>query len=422
MNPLGLAFGDDATILREVNFQLLLLATMFPILGSALVSPILDSVIEPFGASPTTIGLMVSFVTGPPIVFIPIAGILADRYGRRPVLVVALLLFGGGGTAIALTTDFRLVLALRAVQGVGFAGIVPIITTSIGDMYEGGREATGQGFRMTVNGLSAAVFPLIAGSLVVFAWQYPFLLYATALPVAVVVHRYFDEPTDHRAGGSDETGASVYLEALYGLVRRPYIAIILVARTLPATVWIAFLTYNSLVVVRVMGGSPVQAGILVALGNLGFAVGASQVGRLLSLVENKFVSLAASNLSLAIGFIGFLYSPRPAPAVPWIALAGAGFGISLSLYRSHLTELAPEQLRAGLVSVGASGARVTTTVTPIAIGLAIEVAAPAIGETAALQLAGVGTAIVGGGGGIACLLLATVVGPSVTETPTSTTD
>lgn len=409
MNLLSLAFGEDATILRETNFQLLLLATMFPILGTALVSPILDSMIEPVGASPTTIGLMVSFTTAPPIVFIPIAGVLADRYGRRPVLVVALLLFGGGGTAIALTNDFHVILGLRAVQGVGFAGIVPIITASIGDMYEDGREATGQGLRMMMNGLSGAVFPLVAGSLVVLAWQYPFFLYAAAFPVAAVVLRYFDEPADETAGTG--SGANAYLAALYGLVRRPYIATILAARTLPATVWIAFLTYNSLVVVRVMDGTPVQAGVLVALGNIGFALGASQVGRLLSVFRGKFGALAASNVSLGVGFVGFLFAPRPAFAVPWIALAGAGFGVSLALYRSYLTELAPEQLRAGLVSLGASGARVTTTATPIAIGIVIDVASPAIGEAAAIQLAGTGTAVVGGVGGIALLLFALVVKP-----------
>jgi len=81
------AFGDNADILRESNFQLLLLATMFLILGTALVSPMLDTLIEPFGASSVNIGLMISFVTAPAIVVIPVAGVLTDRYGRKPVLI-----------------------------------------------------------------------------------------------------------------------------------------------------------------------------------------------------------------------------------------------------------------------------------------------------------------------------------------------
>jgi MFS family permease len=402
------ALGDDVIVLRERNFQLLLLATVFPVLGTSLVSPVLETMIEPFGASPANIGLIVSSLTGPAILFIPLSGMLADRYGRRPVLVVALVLFGLGGSAIALTTDFRAVLALRAVQGVGFAGLVPVITASIGDTFDGEAEVAGQGFRMMVNGISGAVFPLVAGALVALAWQYPFLLYAAAFPVAVVIHLRFAEPTADAAGDASEEPA--YLRALSALVSYPRVAVILVARTLPVVVWIGFLTFNSLVVVRVMDGTPFQAGLLVAAGNLLFGVASSQVGRINSWFGERFYTLVAANLALAAGFVGFLFSPRVSLAVGWIVLAGAGFGLSLTLYRSYITELAPETLRAGLVSLGASGSRVTVTATPVAMGAVVDAGTPLLGETLALQLAGVGVAVVGGGGGVLCLLVASASG------------
>jgi MFS family permease len=144
-----------------------------------MVSPVLDSLIEPFGTSAADIGLIISFWTAPGVVVIPVAGVLADRYGRKPVLVASLVAFGFGGTGIAFTTDFRVVLALRFLQGTGYGGLVPVITTSIGDMYDGSREVTGQGLRLTVNGASGTVFPLLAGVLVVVAWQYPFLVRGT---------------------------------------------------------------------------------------------------------------------------------------------------------------------------------------------------------------------------------------------------
>ena len=410
MSLLRRAFGEDARILRESNFQLLLLATVFPILGSTIVSPVLESLIEPFGTSATDIGLMISALTAPAIFVIPVSGVLADRYGRRPVLVASLLLFGAGGSAIALTTDFRVVLALRALQGIGFAGVVPVITASIGDMYDDSAEVTGQGLRHTVNGISGAAFPLLAGALVASAWQYPFLLYAAAFPVAAVVALRFTEPTNVNTGAGGGDGPA-YHRALAGLLRYPRMAVVLLARTLPMVVWIGFVTFNSLVVVRVMGGTPFQAGVLVAAGNLVFGLASSQVGRILAAVGSRFVTLVAANLALAGGFVGFLYAPDVGVAVPWVVLSGVGFGIALSLYRSYLTLLAPETLRAGVVSLGASGARITVTTTPIAMGAVIEAATPALGQTAALQLAGVGAAVVGGGGGILCLLVAAAAGP-----------
>jgi len=158
--------GDDAVILGETNFQLLITAAILPVLGTSLLSPVLDSLIEPFGASTSNIGLLVSVFTAPAIVMIPVIGLLADRYGRKPVLVASITLYGVAGTAIVFAGDFRLALALRFVQGIGFGGINPILITSIGDIYSGTREATGQGLRFTVAGLSGAVFPLLAGALV----------------------------------------------------------------------------------------------------------------------------------------------------------------------------------------------------------------------------------------------------------------
>lgn len=231
MVPLDSLFGDDVAVLQETNFQLLLLANGMPALGTALLSPVLDSLTDPFGVSPASIGLMVSVFTAPPIVMIPVAGAFADRYGRKPILVSSLILFVLTGTAIAFTTDFRVVLGLRLLQGVAFAGLTPIIITSIGDLYTGTEEATAQGLRFTGSGFSQTLFPLLAGLLVVIAWQYPFLLYALSLPVAVLVFRWFDRSnapgTTPALDGGDTRS---YRRVLFRLVRRRRVLALVIAR------------------------------------------------------------------------------------------------------------------------------------------------------------------------------------------------
>lgn len=409
MLPLRLLFGDHAEILRESNFQVLLLSTLLPVLGSSLLSPVLDSLIDPFGTSAVRIGLMVSAFTAPAIVMIPVAGVLADRYGRKSILVLSLVLFGAAGTAIALTTDYRIVLALRLLQGVAFGGINPVIITSIGDLYAGAREATGQGLRFTASGLSGTVFPLVSGVVVLLSWRYPFLLYALALPVAAVVWVWFDEPTKRDAPATGDGGVEgTYHRALLRLVSRPHVLAVLVARGMPNVVWIGFVTYNSILVVRLMGGSPPEAGLLFAAGSLVFASSASQAGRITSWFSSRSYPLVGANVCLGLGLLVVLFAPGIGVAGVGITLAGAGFGILLSLYRSLMTGLAPESLRAGLVGVGEAGGRLTSTLTPIAMGAIIAVATPTIGLARAVQLAGVGSVAVGVGGGLLCLLIADV--------------
>jgi MFS family permease len=421
--PLESLFGDDAAVLRDADFQTLLLANVLPPLGAALLSPILDSLIDPFGTSAADIGLLVSFFTAPAIVVIPVAGALSDRYGRKPVLVAALVLFGVAGSAIAFTTEYRVALALRTLQGVAFGGLTPIIITSLGDIYEGTAEATAQGIRFTGSGLTQTVFPLLSGSLVAVAWQYPFLIYAIALPVAAVVALRFEEPTAARGGGAgsgdrdrngdsgsraaDGAGAEgSRLRALFGLVRQRRVAALVVARGLPLTVWIGFVTYNSIVVVRVLDGTPAQAGGLVAVGSLAYATAASQAGRVTARFDSRLYPLVAANVCLGTGFGLFLLAPSLAVAGAGIAVAGAGFGLALALYRSVITGLAGESLRGSLVSLAEAFGRVVATATPILMGAVIAVATPRVGLAGAVRLAGLGAAVVGGVGGVVCLLVA----------------
>jgi MFS family permease len=400
-------FGADAPILRETDFQFLLLAAVLPVLGTALLSPVLDSLIGPFGTSSATIGLMISVFTAPAIVMIPVAGGLADRYGRKRVLTSSLALFGLSGTAIAFTTDFRIVLALRVLQGVGFAGINPIIITSIGDLYTGEKEATGQGMRNMVSGLSGAVFPLVAGLLVLFGWYYPFLLYAIAFPVAAGVYLWFDEPTSATPSTALDGGESPsYLRALFQLGRQHHVLAMVVARALLPVIWIGFLTYNSLIVTRLMGGTPAQAGALAAVGFVMLAVAASQAGRLTSIFERQLSLLVVANVCLSAGFAVVLFAPGILVAIVGVTALNFGLGILGALYRSIITGFAPTDLRAGLVSVSEAGGRLMSTLTPLAVGGVLALTSPVLGFASALRVAGLGIALVGGGGGIVCSLVA----------------
>lgn len=403
-------FGKDASIVRETNFQVLLLVNILGPLGSGIVSPVLNSLTGPFGVSAADIGLVISVFTAPAILMIPLMGLLTDRYGRKPILVFASFLFGVCGAGIAFTTDFRIVLGLRLLQGVGFAGIVPVLITSIGDMYDGSREATAQGIRFTGSGLTQAVFPLLAGILVAFAWQYPLLLYAVAIPIAAIVLVWFTEPTGESVSPA-QFDPMEQLRGLRFLVRQRRVFMMVIARGLPVAVWIGFLTYNSVVVVEVMGGTPAQAGGLVAVSSLAYAGAASQAGRITALFDSRLYPLILANLAMTVGFGVMLFAPSMSVAAAGIGLAGAGFGVVLSLYRSIITGLATQSLRGSLVSLAEAFGRVAATATPVAMGATIAFLTPVIGFSPAVQWAGMAVGVTGGIGGAVCMILVRVSPP-----------
>ncbi|WP_313792114.1 MFS transporter [Novosphingobium cyanobacteriorum] len=66
-----------------------------------------------------------------------IPGALADRYGRRPVLLGSLILYVALSAACALAPTFNALLVLRAVQAVGSAGLAVLPSAIIRDRHEG---------------------------------------------------------------------------------------------------------------------------------------------------------------------------------------------------------------------------------------------------------------------------------------------
>jgi MFS family permease len=397
--------GDDVSVVDDRGFQVVLLASVASPLGASVVSPILDSLTGPLGVSESQVGLLMAAFTAPAVVLIPVVGVLSDRYGRKPVLAAGLTLFGTAGCAIGLTTDFVAVLALRLLQGVGYAGVAPVLIASVGDLYEGARETTAQGLRFTTVGVSLTVFPLLSGLLVGVAWHAPFLLYGVALVAAAVVLVAFEEPT--AAAVADGGSAGWNVRALVGIARRPAVAATLVGRAVPSFLWFVFLTHNSLLVARVLGGTPGQAGAVVAAASVASSLGSTQVGRITGYFDTRRVPLLASVLVLAAGVA--LVGVAPSVVVVGVAsvVAGAGFGVVLTLYRSTLSAVATDDVRGGLVSAGESVGRLGSTAAPVVLGLAVAAMRVDVGFVGAVRATTVGATLVAALVGVGAVLVAT---------------
>ncbi len=403
-------------MISDDDFRLLLAANAMGALGTALISPVLNSLTDPFNVSAAEIGLLVTAIAAPSIVLIPLSGLLTDRVGRKPVLIGGLLCFGGGGLAIAFTTEFRIALVFRVVQGVGFAGITPVIITALGDLYEGDSEATAQGIRFGVSGLSQAIFPAIAGIVVGFAWQYPFLVYGLAIPIALLMATFFREPADTvRTDPNDQSFEGRYVVQLTRLVSHPRVVAYVVARGIVVLPFISFLTYNSLIISRLQDGSAGQAGLLVALFSIVYAITSMQAGRIAARFARTTVPLVSANVLLGGGLAAFALSRSVLTAALPVVAMGIGVGVTFSLYRSIITGLAPQQFRGGLVSIAESGGRLVATVSPIAIGVTLARVEPVLGPESALRWIVVAAGLLAATIGVTSVMLAHI-SPSVSET------
>src|SRR4051794_33500360 len=107
----------------------------------------------------------------------PLCGRLADTHGRRPVLLLGIGVFLAGSVVCAIAPGMGVLIAGRAVQGIGAGAVQPVSLTIVGDLYSVAERARVQGYLASVWGMSAVVGPAIGGLFSQYAsWRWIFVV------------------------------------------------------------------------------------------------------------------------------------------------------------------------------------------------------------------------------------------------------
>ena len=173
--------------------------TVTGILANVLVAPALPDIQVAFDASGAAVGAIVAFASLPGIVLAPALGFLADRFGRRTVLVPCLVVFGAGAIAVMAAPTLAFLLLGRFLQGCGSAGMVNLAVVILGDTFKGGERARAIGRNAAVLTASLAIFPLVGGALTTIGgWRLAFAPCLVAFVVAIGVIRILpaDRPSE----------------------------------------------------------------------------------------------------------------------------------------------------------------------------------------------------------------------------------
>lgn len=120
--------------------------------------------------------------------FIPWAGGAAHIFGRRPVLLIGLLFFFVGSAMCGASTNMSLMLAGRAIQGVGSGVILTLTEIVLADLVPLAERGAFQGAFGAVWALASAAGPVIGGALAAANWHWLFYmnLPLTAIVIAIV--------------------------------------------------------------------------------------------------------------------------------------------------------------------------------------------------------------------------------------------
>ncbi len=149
-----------------------------------------------------------------------LGGALGDRYGRRRVFVIGVVWFASASLLCGLAPTAPLLIAARALQGVGGALLTPGSLAMIQASFAPQDRARAIGAWSGLGGVATAVGPFVGGWLIqVASWRWVFLINAPlAVVVVLVARRHVPETRDATASGSiDALGAGLGALGLGGV-------------------------------------------------------------------------------------------------------------------------------------------------------------------------------------------------------------
>ncbi|KAF7301264.1 MFS domain-containing protein [Mycena indigotica] len=111
--------------------------------------------------------------------FIPLSGSLADAFGRRPITLISIAFFAVGSAIAGAAQNMQMLIAARAVQGVGGGGILALSEILVADLVPLAERGIYQGMVGLVWSFASSIGPPIGGALASVdhkAWRWLFYL------------------------------------------------------------------------------------------------------------------------------------------------------------------------------------------------------------------------------------------------------
>lgn len=338
------------------------LVAFFGMAGGALMGPVLPAMVEPLNTSREAVGWVLGVYTFSTALFMLLLGVVTDRIGRKKVLIPCLLINGIAGLAGYFAPSLPSLLVVRFIQGIGVAGMMPVVMTMIGELYEGLERVHAMGRMSMTTAVGSVSAPLIGGTLAVLGWNYPFLFYGLTIPLALAA--FFVLPETNSRNSKQKTG---FMDMFLSLKDSR------VAYTVFLSFAVFFLLYTIVIYVPFIlkdyfGFTSQGAGLALGVQGASMVIFASQAKRFASKYP-KYTILGIGFALLGTAVLGMsgVYS---IPVVFLLLLIfGVGFGMIQPMLNTLVTQVAPKERMGSVVSLFNTMKYVGQTAAPAVLGV-----------------------------------------------------
>lgn len=233
-------------------------------------------------------------------VFQLVYGPLADRYGRKRIMLGGLTIFMIANVIAASAQSIEWLLVARVLQAVGACAGLVISRAMVRDTYERGESARIMAYLGMGSGVSSSVAPLLGGALQGWTgdWRSSFVFMSVFTLGPMLVLALTVRETLRREDAA-RGGLGGMVRDYFSLLRTPeYMLFSLGAAMMNAT-FFAFLTTAPFILINVVGASPERLGVVLLYITTGFFVGNLVVSRIGARFPLERMILGGSTLCFA---------------------------------------------------------------------------------------------------------------------------
>lgn len=355
---------SQAKLYKDRNLQIIFCVTLMAVLGVSSITPAFPRIVEELQITRTDVGMLITAFTFPGVILALFVGVIADRFGRKRILVPSLFLFGLAGGACAFTRNFNILIILRVLQGIGGASLGSLNLTILGDLFSGDRRAGAMGLNASVLNIAVGAYPIIGGALATLAWNYPFFLPLAAIPIGFLVLGCLNNPEPRSKQSLRE-----YLGSTWSHLKNIKIASAFATGVIIFLILYGpYMTYFSLFLGTSFNASPLIIGLILSSSPLIAALVSSQLGRIVKIISpTNLVKLGLAIRAIALALLPFMPSLELLLVPTFIF--GVGSGILTPSLQTYIAGAAPSEYRAAFMAINAMMFRLGQTLGPLIFGL-----------------------------------------------------
>lgn len=264
-------------------------------------------------------------------VFHLICGPLADRYGRKPVLIYGTAIFVLASIGCSQADTINELLLFRVLQGVGACVGPTLARTIVRDIFGPTRAARALSILAMLMAVAPALAPTLGGTMLLFLpWSSIFIFLSLyGLASIFLVQRYLQESLPEKQSLHPIEIAKNYAQ----LIRDPFYLLVTISSALLYAGLLTYLSSSSFVYIKMLGVPVQYFGYIFLSGVVGYALGSALSARLAGRYTPEQLSLLGTTIGLTACLImwlsSFIYADKIASYMVPMAFFSASLGLVL---------------------------------------------------------------------------------------------